>query len=308
MANTTTTAAAGRLVRLDNGQCRALVYPEQGFQLHGLTTAASVGGAPVEVIFGPPDGREPADRRYGNPVLFPSVGVTSGPGSEPDRWSHAGRLFTMQQHGWARDAYWHVDAVGDSSVSAHLVPTTGLRASFPFPFELRLRYALEGMGLSLSAELHNQGDGPFPYALGFHPYLRAPLSSGGSRGQCRVRLPAGTRLRSADSWRTIERTPAAARTIDALDSELPGSIVLGDTGATALELEDAAAGIAARVSVEESEQSFPVWVAWTSSPEAPYLCLEPWTDAPNALNRPGTRTIPPGGAHRYRLTISLRAL
>ena len=305
---TAAAAVPSRLVRLGDGQCHALVYPEQGFQLHGFTTAASPGGAPVDLIFGPPDGREPADRRYGNPVLFPSVGVTSGPGPEADRWSHAGRLLTMQQHGWARDAYWHVDEIDPRSISAHLTPTTGLRASFPFPFELRLRYALEGQALSLSAELHNQGDGPFPYALGFHPYLRAPLRAAGSRSQCRVRLPAGTRLRSPDSWRTIERAPAAARTIDASDPELPGSIVLADTGAPAIEIEDAAAGLAARVSVEGSEQSFPVWVAWTSGPDAPYLCLEPWTDAPNALNRPGTRTIPPGGVHRYRLAISLRAL
>jgi galactose mutarotase-like enzyme len=302
-----TNAAASRLVRLDNGQSRALIYPEQGFQLHGFTTAARAGGAqPADVIFGPPDGREPADRRYGNPVLFPSVGATYG--AEADRWSHEGRLFTMQQHGWARDAYWHVDDIDDQSVGAHLVPTTGLRASFPFPFELRLRYALDGRALSLSAELRNHGDAAFPYALGFHPYLRAPLRAAGTRGDCRVRLPAATRLRSPDSWRTIERTPAVARTIDASDAELPGSIVLADTGATSLEVEDAAAGLAARVSVEESEQSFPVWVVWSSSPDAAYLCLEPWTDAPNALNRPDTRTIAPGATHRYRVTISLRDL
>ena len=110
------------------------------------------------------------------------------------------------------------------------------------------------------------------------------------------------------SWRTITRAAAPARTISAADPELPGSIVLADTGALALEVEDEAAGLAARISLEGSEATFPTWVAWSAAPSAPYLCLEPWTDAPNALNRPGTRRLDPGQRHRYRMAISLRPL
>jgi galactose mutarotase-like enzyme len=301
------TAATSRLVRLEADGLRALVYPEQGFQLHALSAAVPgrAGGQPVELVFGPAEGREPADRRYGNPVLFPSAGVTFG--AEADRWTHDGRLLPMQQHGWARDAYWHVEAIDGSSVTGVLVPTTGIRASYPFPFELRLRYALAGGALVLDAELANRGVQGFPYVLGFHPYLRAPLA-GGARRSSRVRLPAGVRLQSSDSWRKIDRAEAPARTIDAADAELPGSIVLAETGATALEVEDAAAGIATRVSVEGSAQGFPVWVAWSAAPDAPYVCLEPWTDAPNALNRPETRRIDPGATHRYQMTISARAM
>ncbi len=301
------TAAASRLIELRDGDCRALVYPEQGFQLHAFsaTVGGRAGGGPVDLIFGPGEAREPADRRYGNPVLFPSAGVTFG--AEPERWAHGGRLLPMQQHGWARDAYWHVEAIDARSVTGVLVTTTGIRASFPFAFELRLRYALEEGKLALDAEVANRGAEPFPYALGFHPYLRGPLA-GGARRDCRVRLPAGTLLESGDSWRTIGRRAVPARTVDAAAPELPGSIVLADTGATALELEDSVAGIATRVAVEESAQSFPIWVAWTAAPDAPYVCLEPWTDAPNALNRAETRRLEPRATHRYRMTISARAL
>jgi galactose mutarotase-like enzyme len=300
-------AAEGRLVRLEDGRSSALVYPEQGFQLRGF--AAQVPGRAdlgrVEAIFAPA-GHEPSDRRYGNPVLFPSVGVTHG--EEPERWSHGGRLLPMPQHGWARDGYWHVEAIDARSVTGVLVPTTGIRLGFPFPFELRLRYVLESGALVLGVELANRGDERFPYALGFHPYLLAPLGRGSSRADCGVRLPAGTRLRSADAWRTIARSREEGRTVGVSDPELPGSIVLAETGATALEVEDRAAGLAARVLVEGSEQSFPTWVVWSASPDAPYVCLEPWTDAPNALNRAGTRGIDPGETHRYRMTITLRAL
>jgi galactose mutarotase-like enzyme len=289
-----------RLVTLTDGDTRALLYPEQGFQLHGF----SVG--PTEVVYGPPGPREPADRRYGNPVLFPSVGLTSG--SRPHHWDHDGQPLQMHQHGWARDLYWHVIDHDGHSLTALLTPTTGMKVAFPFDFELRLRYAVSGPALVLDTTLTNTGGAPFPYALGFHPYLRAPLGGSGSRQACKVALPAGTRLTTSDNWRTVARAAASARTIAATDAELPGSIVLVDTGARALDVVDEAAHLAARVSVEDSAGDFPIWVVWSSAPDAAYVCLEPWTDYPNALNRPGTRTLAAGATQRYRMTISLRPL
>jgi galactose mutarotase-like enzyme len=294
---------SSRLMVLDDGESRALVYPEQGFQLHGFEVGLD-GGRRVAAIHGPPGPIEPADRRYGNPVLFPSVGLSHG--AQSDSWDHDGRALLMQQHGWARDLYWQIEAADDRSVTGLLVPTNGMRAAFPFPFTLRLRYAVDRRTLALDVTLANTGAVAFPYALGFHPYLRAPLA-GGARDSCRVNLPAGTRLESPDGWRTLTRSPAAARTVLATDAELPGSIVLAETGTRALEVEDPAARLATRVSFEGSEQTFPVWVIWSAAPDAPYVCLEPWTDAPNALNRPTTRTIAAGQTHRYRMTISVRA-
>jgi galactose mutarotase-like enzyme len=298
------TTSSSRLLILDDGGSRAALYPEQGFQLHGFEVALD-GGRRVQAIHGPQVPLEPADRRYGNPVLFPSVGVSHG--SQPDSYDHGGRALLMQQHGWARDLYWQVESGDARSVTGLLVPTNGMRAAFPFPFTLRLRYAVEGRTLALDTTLVNTGTTPFPYALGFHPYLRAPLGEAG-RERCRVNLPAGVRLQTPDGWRTITRSPSPVRTVLATEPELPGSIVLTETGARWLEVEDQTARLATRVSVQDSEQSFPVWVIWSAAPDAAYVCLEPWTDAPNALNRPGTRTIEPGATHRYRMTIEVRPL
>jgi galactose mutarotase-like enzyme len=294
-----------RLIELSDGTSRVLVYPEQGLQLHGFT-AGLPDGRRVEVIYGPAGAREPADRRYGNPILFPAVGLTHG--TLPNSWDHEGRALHMPGHGWARDLYWHVEAVDARSVTGLLIPTTGMRAAYPFDLELRIRYALEGATLVLTASLLNKGDKSFPYALGFHPYLHAPLLDGGRREDCTVRLPGGVRLLSDDSWRTMTRRPEAARTVAVLDPEMPGSIVLVETGARSLEVEDRHAGLSTRVSVEGSEESYPVWVVWSAAPDAPYVCLEPWTDAPNALNRGETRRLPGGATHHYRMSISVQAL
>jgi galactose mutarotase-like enzyme len=298
---------ASRLIALDDGASRALVYPERGFQLFAYQ--ASVGGKRVDVIHTPPGDIEPADRRYGNPVLFPAVGVSNG--SQADHWDRAGASLPMPPHGWARNVYWQIDRIEPRVLSAVVLPHPGFRLGFPFDFQMRMTYELQPTGLVLDTEIKNTGGEAFPYALGFHPYLRAPLAaspSPGARERCLVRVPTATRLTTPDGWRTVNRAPEAARAIAASAAELPGSVVLDGTGAQALEVEDPDSGLAARVSVEGSEQSFPVWVVWSAAPDSPYVCLEPWTDAPNALNRPGTRTLAAGGTHRYRMTLSARAL
>jgi len=232
-------------------------------------------------------------------------------GSQTDAWDHGGRALPMPPHGWARNGVFEVERIDARAVTGVLRPPagSGMRLGFPFDLELRLTYALADDGaLVLDARLDNRGGAPFPYALGFHPYLRAPLAPDGRRDRCRVSLPAGTRHTSGDGWRTLAAAPAPARTVAADAAELGGSIVLTDTGATALEVVDVDAGLAARVSVSGSAEPFPAWVIWSAAPAAPYVCLEPWTDLPNALNRAGTRTLGAGATHQYRVALSLAAL
>lgn len=292
---------ASRFIQLSNATARAQVYPERGFQLFGFQVKR--GDSWIETIHAPLIPVEAADRRYGNPVLFPAVGVSNG--AHPDSWQHEGKTYPMPPHGWARNVYWQVEQVSDESLTAALVPHPGFRLGFPFDFDMRMTYSLVGAQLQLDTVIRNLGEHAFPYALGFHPYLKAPLQAGEAQN-CVVELPAGTRLRSDDGWRSFVSSPAPARRIALNDAELPGSIVLTNTGATALQVRHESSELATRVSVEGSEQDFPVWVAWTASAESPYVCLEPWTDAPNALNRQGTRQLASGQTHRYRMSLSLQ--
>jgi galactose mutarotase-like enzyme len=143
----------------------------------------------------------------------------------------------MPFHGFARDVYWQVTDVQMDRVTALLVPEGVARTCFPFNFALRLTYRLGEDGLALDAEISNTGEAEaFPYALGFHPYIRVPL---GPRAPCR-RLggPAGRRsIRSDDGGRTHGRQPLEPRRVQA-DEELVNSLLLTDLPTRCLEVED----------------------------------------------------------------------
>ncbi len=292
-----------RLVFLEHGDKRAWVYPEQGFALYGFEQGTGQGLA--RVLYGPGGGAAPEDRRYGNPILFPSPSTSHGRHG-PDSWDWNGRALPMAFHGFARDLYWTVVEQGPDHVTGQLAPYANARLGFPFDFTLRLTYRLDERGLALDGQVTNTGAEAFPYALGFHPYVRAPLGPGGNVADASVSAPGGVQMISDDGWRSFRAEPFAARRLEAT-SDLAGSLVLTQTPVRALELEDRANGLVARVSVEESETEFPVWVIWSASPDSPYVCLEPWTDVPNALNRPQTRRCLPGETHRYRMVLSVRA-
>ncbi|MDD2709452.1 MAG: hypothetical protein PHV34_15810 [Verrucomicrobiae bacterium] len=294
-----------RLIELRRGNQRAWVYPEQGFQLHGFETEL-LGKGRVRVIYRPDGSLEPADRRYGNPILFPNPGGVCGEHGA-NAWEFNGCVLTMPSHGFARNLYWQMTDQREDRAAAEASSNTSGKLVFPFNHRLECVYRLEDCGLVLDAVVENTGKEAFPYAFGFHPYLRVPLGERGTVADGAVKLPPGARLESSDEWRTIRETPFEAREVRA-NEELARSILLTRLGVKYLELEDRANGLAARVSVEDSEGEMPVWVVWSATPESPYVCLEPWTDADNALNRGTSRWCAPGQRHKYRMTISVREI
>ena len=294
-----------RHLLLQQGNKRAWVYPEQGFQLHGFEQDMGERGT-ARIIYAPGTTPEPFDRRYGNPILFPTPSRSQSRAGQ-DTWEWKDEVLPMPFHGFARDLYWQVVDTRTNSVTAMLVPQGIPRICFPFDFEVRLTYRLDDGGLTLDTEVSNSGEESFPYALGFHPYICAPLGPKGTIGDACVLLPESVRVSSDDGWRTQRRQSLEPSRLQA-DEEMVGSILLTDLKDPYIEMEDHANRMAARVSVEASEEPFPIWVIWSASPDSPYVCLEPWSAAPNALNRAETRRCAPGETHRYRVTLSVRGI
>lgn len=222
--------------------------------------------------------------RGGIPLLFPTPGKLEG-----DAWSRAGRQGALPQHGFARNESWsaiEASTVDAARVRLRLTDSEATRAKFPWPFELTLDIALVAESLTLSFALTNTGREPLPYGLGTHPYFALPVEE-----KAQARIPTAATL----AWDNAAKRAVA----------FPGWH-LGE-GETDLHLEDhgrsSAELLAASNSVRiECDGALQRWVIWTQ-PGKPFICLEPWSCAGNALNTgAGLITLEPGttASHRMR--------
>jgi galactose mutarotase-like enzyme len=205
--------------------------------------------------------------RGGVPVLFPSPGRLAG-----DRWSRAGRSGELGQHGFARQLPWAVTATGagpDAARATLRLRASGpTRAKYPFSFVATYTYALAGRALRVEQRFANEGDEPMPFGAGFHPYFALAQAD-----------KAGARVATA-----------ATRAYDNVAKrEAPYALDLGGDGEVDLHLLDhgsSSSSLAwpdgARVGVDASPE-FTHWVVW-SLPGRDFVCLEPWTSPPDALN------------------------
>jgi galactose mutarotase-like enzyme len=294
-----------RLVCLQNKNLRMWIYPEQGFQIYRLEQDIENRDTVILVDY-PPNCCEPSDRRFGNPILFPNPGVANSQNGD-DTWIWNKKTFSMPPHGFGRNFYWKVTEIQTSSITGELVSSSSTKAQYPFDFRVRVKYSLEDDGLVIETWIENTGENAFPYAFGFHPYFRTPLGPKGTKSDCTIDLPKGIRIKSSDQWRSFSGEPFSPKCLHALDPELSSSIALTETNSKFLHLMDKANKVAVKISVEESPQDFPVWVVWSASVEAPYVCIEPWTDLANALNRSETRRCMPQAKNHYRVRFSAEA-
>lgn len=227
--------------------------------------------------------------RGGVPVLFPSPGRLEG-----DRWRRGGHEGELRQHGFARQLPWEVAATGEdgaASASLRLRASAPTLARYPFSFEATYTYALAGASLRIEQRFVNQGAEPMPFGAGFHPYFAvAQADKAGARvasGASRAYDNAGKR-----------EVPFSAAALD-LSAGHEIDLHLLDHGASSSSL---AWPDGARVRLEGSPE-FTHWVVW-ALPGRDFVCLEPWTCPPDALNT-GERllVLEPGQAHTLRLEL-----
>jgi galactose mutarotase-like enzyme len=244
-----------------------------------------------------------------SPILFPIVGRARN-----GVLSIGGRRYPMVVHGFAADAPFTVITHSGDSIRLRLTDTPTRRASFPFPFQLDVTYRLASSRLEVTFDVVNTGDGPLPYALGWHPGFAWPFSAGRKdqyaiaferpeRGGVPVITPDG--LFSTH----FKPVPVAGRTLPLSDSLLAHEalcfldarsrslrFVAPDGDAIFLELQD-----------------FPHIALWSRGP-ASFLCIEAWTGHgdPEGFDgdirqKPSMRFLPAGAEATHAVRLSYEA-
>lgn len=98
------------------------------------------------------------------PVLFPFVGRCK---DFEYRWK--GQSYTIEQHGFARDLPFMVEAQTENQVVLKLTDSAHTLQRYPFRFEFRVIYQLEQNCLSMGFETHNKNSDEMPVSFGGHP-------------------------------------------------------------------------------------------------------------------------------------------
>jgi aldose 1-epimerase len=166
------------IVSLQNAKLKLDVSPQAGASIASLALRLAGEWLP---ILRPTPADAIAD---GNTSLFASFPLVPWSNRIRDaRFRFAGRDVALRPntpegyaiHGDVRKRPWTLAAQSDTRLSFAFDSRRFDDVNFPFPFTCELAYAIEGTTLAMSLALRNEGDGPMPAGMGFHPYYRRTL-------------------------------------------------------------------------------------------------------------------------------------
>lgn len=238
-------------------------------------------------------------------MLFPVVGQLHSGCARVAGVSHP-----MPRHGFAATQPFELREHAPDRAALVLHSNAVTRAAYPFEFELRVEYRAVPDGIDAAFTVHNAGDAPMPYAIGWHPGFRWPFSQALARGHA-------IEFEQQESpWVPVivhdGLFSAARRPVPLQGRRLPLQPALFDNEALCFLNARSRAlrfGSPDNAAIAVRAQHFAHWALWCP-PGAPLLCIEAWTghgDAPDfdgeLAERPSMRRLQPGqtGSHRVEL-------
>lgn len=273
-----------------------------------LTVVISEKGAELQSVRGK-DGHEymwqadPAFWPSHAPIMFPICG-----GLKEDAYYLDGKRYTMTKHGFAKLCDWQVEeAAADYAVFALSQKHEG----FPFDYIFRAKFALDGNKLAISFTVENKGDVPFWYGIGSHEAYATP---GGLEG-CTIVFDQEEVLADYVLDGNLIKPEPVIMAENA--KELPlkteyfavDALVFPTLKSRAVTLVNSNDSHKVRVEYPDVD----VLMLWTK-PGADYICIEPWSNAPDYTNtdmqiehKPGCICLKSGESNTVTHTISFIA-
>ena len=246
-----------------------------------------------------------------SPILFPIVGKLAG-----DSYSHAGMVFSLPQHGFARRKSFQPDRRGNEHVSYHLSADESTRATYPFDFDLTVSYRLDGNSLRVQYRVTNLDSKPMPFSIGGHPGFSCSRHIGDALENYYLEFEMAE---TADTCLVENGLIAVNETRRILTNEktLPLTKTLFDNNALVF-MNLASSAVTLRShrhpnTVKVDFPGFPCLGIW-SRPTAPFVCIEPWfgyadpagTSPGSALEtKPGIIILQPGRSFECEWVTSI---
>ncbi|MDD3179999.1 MAG: aldose epimerase [Opitutaceae bacterium] len=245
--------------------------------------------------------------RGGNPVLFPFCGRTFDRGDIHFWRDETGTRRPMPMHGLARQGQFRVIRLDEGGFSAQFVPGDEAKAAYPYDYEFVVSYRFESLGMFVELQLTNLGPAPIPWSAGHHFYFTVPWSSGFTRDDYVIEIPAAKTYKHHENGRLIDGPRLVSRESLA-NLELIDTIHTGLRGHT-FQLTETPSRDRLRfhTGFTNTTARDATVVTWTAEDTSPYYCIEPWMGPPNSPeNKVGLHHVGPGQTQKFTVEISLQ--
>lgn len=239
------------------------------------------------------------------PLLFPTIGrypegmVCIGPAE-----------LTLPPHGFAPARSFAVVEQHEASCRMELVDDPETRALYPFAFRLTVDFVLGAGGLDISIEVYNpSADTVLPFMLGGHPGFVWPLPGAGEAEAHRLWF---SETEQSPMVVLAGATDAADRAygFDGSVAEPAKMDFFGLTHALSPVRSERVTFGTEAMHVALSYEGFANLAIWRRD-TAPFLCLEPWTNLPIAVDKPtqfadlpDIERLVPGRSRRFSMRIA----
>lgn len=203
--------------------------------------------------------------RGGIPVLFPMTGRLT-----KDRYQIQGEDYSMPVHGLVRNYPWEIrntSFTDGAKIVVGMQSNEETKKAFPFSFDVEFTYTLKGSTLSVEQTFTNCSDQDMPVSFGFHPYFRVE-----DKKSAKVLVDAGS-YKNMMSGELV----SAKETPDFAGESEVGCLYLDVKGKKAVLKTD---GYCVEVGFAHDYRHVLLW----SLPNEDFICVEPWTAKPDALN------------------------
>lgn len=245
------------------------------------------------------------------PVLFPVCGRTKGEQVIID-----GVTYPLGKHGFARNADFDVEKVGDDFVDLILKPTAETKALYPFDFVFHVVYTLRENGFRTDFIVENKSDKVMPFCVGGHPAFIVPMEDDAVYEDYRIVFPCKETGRSllvpeglidGEEIVPLENGTTLALNHDWFDTR--DTLIFDNANSRSVDLVHKISGKGLRISYPKME----VLAVWSMpNKNADYVCLEPWHGTPGIVgesgkfeDKPYATLLAPGMCHQCGYDVEL---
>jgi len=276
-------------LRSASDKTRAVFVPEWGGMMVSLQTQFL--GAWRELLFLHDDflERRLVDLPGGWPFCFPVCGRVAR-NDQAGLYMCDGKPYYLAIHGFAWQQAWHVQQHQDDCLVMQLVSSELTKKQYPFDFEVILTYRLRDDGLVCHQTYRNCGDDVMPFQAGFHPYFLTPPvvcaegSGGCTKEDVRLTCQSESQLFYNENLSDIvDSSDMVATECSISDHAVNERLVrLGKDHRVGLFYPD---GLAITIEAKGvADDSFFQYLQTYTMADETFICIEPWSGYPNAIN------------------------